>query len=1065
VANYSAVIDLRVEGQNGLRTLADNLESINRLIKQVKPVPTLFDKRGVDELVKAKTALSNLVKAYADGNTVVAKWATSMAGLNQQMTSFRSVAANARAGSDEFTNALKAGEIASKNLLQAELERLAALRNIYTRQASGSMTATDQGVSKMVKDLLALKKQVPDSIAAMDSFQRELLEVQKLVSMNSQEFRELEQAIYKLDVAMGKVKLGPKAPPVQGPEEPPGGVKKPPEKPKGQLTFNPKPSQENLALGAGFPLLFGGGVGQVAGGLLGSMFGEGFGGQIIGAALGQQLEDMYVRIVDISKAAAELNVDGLRDSVITVNSELDYQVGLLVKANELEAARAVVAAEVYEQTGLTAGAAADIASNTDTLKTAWDGALGSISAVVAQIVNLFVPGIASALDLIGMVARGWANIGSVVIDASNGVKGWLQNLIFGEGTAQKVREKFGGINEQAEKLKATLQSTLDKQANSLLTARQLLDIDKLRNDATTLQGKLNNIELDQREKLVRIEEQYGNKKADFLGTFKSITAENQNLVDLGLKQIEAEKQLAIQAAEVAAQKQRQLAVVESIISKVTAENQISQAGISAAQQINALEKTRLEIAYQSTENLNQKVQILAALYQSEVRAAQLEYDSQILSIQLEEKKLKVQLSAAEWKVKEIQAEGQLLLLRSKSVAESEAIKNKVAIAVAAQNEVVLGLRSQLATTQQIGVYQEQGARAQAQNRIETAAWALQSKLVGQEIGFTNEKAQEVLAGIQGADLQTRTLSTSVNGVTQALDATKQNQDEVTTAVKLTGAAAVLAEAERLNATITTNDEIVASQEKTNTKLTNSWKDIAQSWVSSVIDPLKENWQGLLAYLGDPNLINNIITDAWNNLATGFDASVVQPIRNIWNGLMSFIKNSQNDSVGAVNKVWKTITGTVQSVFKAVAGYIASNVNKIIDMINRLIDGYNSIPNIPDIQRIDRVSVPAYAEGGVVTKPTLALVGEGGEPEYIIPQSKMAAAASNYLSGSRGASVMETGNGGGDSAIINIQTGPVMEMNGERYVTMADFERGLRQVAGNVYRGLRTPAGRYAVGIR
>jgi hypothetical protein len=105
----------------------------------------------------------------------------------------------------------------------------------------------------------------------------------------------------------------------------------------------------------------------------------------------------------------------------------------------------------------------------------------------------------------------------------------------------------------------------------------------------------------------------------------------------------------------------------------------------------------------------------------------------------------------------------------------------------------------------------------------------------------------------------------------------------------------------------------------------------------------------------------------------------------------------------------------------------------------------------------------FATGGYVTGPTLGLIGEGGEPEYIIPQSKMATAASNYLSGGRGAGIME--GGGGDGAVINIQTGPVMEMNGERYVTMGDFERGLRQVAGSVYKGLRTPAGRYATGVR
>jgi TP901 family phage tail tape measure protein len=104
---------------------------------------------------------------------------------------------------------------------------------------------------------------------------------------------------------------------------------------------------------------------------------------------------------------------------------------------------------------------------------------------------------------------------------------------------------------------------------------------------------------------------------------------------------------------------------------------------------------------------------------------------------------------------------------------------------------------------------------------------------------------------------------------------------------------------------------------------------------------------------------------------------------------------------------------------------------------------------------------AFAKGGTVTKPTLGLIGEGGEPEYIIPESKMAAASANYLSGSRGNSVIPaTGN-----AQINVTTGPVMQQGGQQYVTMADLERAMRTTVDGVYANLRTPAGRYAMGTR
>ena len=48
---------------------------------------------------------------------------------------------------------------------------------------------------------------------------------------------------------------------------------------------------------------------------------------------------------------------------------------------------------------------------------------------------------------------------------------------------------------------------------------------------------------------------------------------------------------------------------------------------------------------------------------------------------------------------------------------------------------------------------------------------------------------------------------------------------------------------------------------------------------------------------------------------------------------------------------------------------------------------------------------AFAQGGMVDQPTLGLVGEGGESEYIIPESKMNAALANYAGGARGEAVI------------------------------------------------------------
>jgi hypothetical protein len=48
-----------------------------------------------------------------------------------------------------------------------------------------------------------------------------------------------------------------------------------------------------------------------------------------------------------------------------------------------------------------------------------------------------------------------------------------------------------------------------------------------------------------------------------------------------------------------------------------------------------------------------------------------------------------------------------------------------------------------------------------------------------------------------------------------------------------------------------------------------------------------------------------------------------------------------------------------------------------------------------------IRIPEYAKGGYVTRPTLAMIGEGGEPEYVVPKSKAKAFANNIASGATG----------------------------------------------------------------
>ena len=197
----------------------------------------------------------------------------------------------------------------------------------------------------------------------------------------------------------------------------------------------------------------------------------------------------------------------------------------------------------------------------------------------------------------------------------------------------------------------------------------------------------------------------------------------------------------------------------------------------------------------------------------------------------------------------------------------------------------------------------------------------------------------------------------------------------------------------------------------------------------------------------------------------------KPIREFWVNLWDGAVKLAGNAVQSIKSVFVSIGAVIKGALNGILRGIFNSVNGAINNINSLINRANALSakvRGPQLPTLPTVSVPQFAQGGVVSGPTLAMVGEGGEPEYIIPQSKMARASMNYLNGARGGAVIPAfAQGGfvGGNAQINVTTGPVMQQGGQQYVTMADLERAMRKTADGVYASLRTPAGRYAVGTR
>jgi TP901 family phage tail tape measure protein len=250
----------------------------------------------------------------------------------------------------------------------------------------------------------------------------------------------------------------------------------------------------------------------------------------------------------------------------------------------------------------------------------------------------------------------------------------------------------------------------------------------------------------------------------------------------------------------------------------------------------------------------------------------------------------------------------------------------------------------------------------------------------------------------------------------------------------------------------------------------AFSNLVQAFNAGVIQPLTAAWTTFVQSLGQ----------AWTAISDAFQSAVVDPIKSAWQSLQDWLSGIVQGAASAVSNAFQSIAGGILGAFRGIVGTVGRIINSIIDAINRFIQGVNTVRNavgLSSISTISNVSIPTFAKGGFVKRATLAVVGEGGEPEYIVPESKMAAASANYLAGARGDSVLAAGpavmaaaapsavaGGTGGPAQINITTGPVMEFDGRRYVTVEDLQSAARQTATQIYATLRTPAGRRAIGV-
>ena len=475
MASYSAVIDLRVNGEKKIDSVVAKVNRINGLIRGLKPVPDIFQKqRGGTEAFRnqinaLKQTLSETLATFGQTGKVTG-FSKTIGGLNSQLATFRSVANSAKAGSQQFTQALTAGENASRQLLKAELERLKSLQNLYQTNAK-LVKGSSAGIGKQLTEVLKIGNTIPKTTAALNNYKMELERIISLVEIGSKEYKELEVAIANVNKQLDRTK------PVKTQTDKKLQVEKKVTQEMSkqkQLEMDlfkqrrknirdrertAKQQRQGRLLGAGFPLLFGGGIGSIGGSLAGSFLakpGEEFGAQIFGSAVGQQIETLIKRANALGEAVDQISFEKLEEQSIIISGELRAQVELLKELGQADRARAVLADQVFKRTGANADVQRDINRQVQLLNAGFSELVNSAGTTLAIIGGPLLTAVGALSAGVSLFFRGFNTL-------ATGIRNLIPDLPVVDKFFEKLNKRIQQAIGNTKKLRKELQTVGDIQ--------------------------------------------------------------------------------------------------------------------------------------------------------------------------------------------------------------------------------------------------------------------------------------------------------------------------------------------------------------------------------------------------------------------------------------------------------------------------------------------------------------------------------------------------------------------------------------------------------------------------
>lgn len=323
------------------------------------------------------------------------------------------------------------------------------------------------------------------------------------------------------------------------------------------------------------------------------------------------------------------------------------------------------------------------------------------------------------------------------------------------------------------------------------------------------------------------------------------------------------------------------------------------------------------------------------------------------------------------------------------------------------------------------------------------------------------------AGIASATVAFKTMKTAATAIKAVKElktvweaaskggATLANASKLLT-VKFLAISAAIAVAVAIGVLIYKNwDKIKAKAVELGAKISEVWGNIKTSVseaVANLVSAFQSNFPLLSAYLSG---WWKSVSAAWENVKAIF-ANIIDFVQNVFAGNWS--------------AAWDNIVAIFGNVFGMIVNLAKAPINGVISAINWVLEKINSISvTIPDwvpgvggkTLGFNIPTIPALAAGGIATAPTLAQIGEGGEPEAVLPLSKLAALLDEWT---KQKPTPGGGTGGGGETVVfspvfNFYGGTPSREEAEEAgrISFAEFKKLYRQMKAEEKRKQFSPA--------